>query len=131
MHTPSLTHFPPFVPHLLSLFPFLPQVLDFNHLHQLSDLLSEAGLASDNAFTIRESFSTSPGHKSLAEVQNLQYLTDKPQMVCHKHTIDVDLACSRTTGGSAFWTCTNFVEPVFSRFCKIKSLQKFQRIYIR
>ncbi len=43
-------------------------VLDFSELYQMSCILSEAGLASDAAFTIKEHFSTVPGLKSLSEV---------------------------------------------------------------
>ena len=34
----------------------------------MSKVLSEAGLASDAAFNVKEHLSTTPGHKSLAEV---------------------------------------------------------------
>ena len=43
-------------------------VLDFHNLHQMSLVLSEAGLASDAAFTVKEHFSTTPGLGSLPEV---------------------------------------------------------------
>ena len=43
-------------------------VLDFKNLHQMSLVLSEAGLASDAAFTVKEQFSTTPGLNSLPEV---------------------------------------------------------------
>ena len=43
-------------------------VLDFHNLHQMSLVLSEAGLASDAAFTVKERFSTTPGLNTLPEV---------------------------------------------------------------
>lgn len=43
-------------------------VLNFSDLYNMSCVLSEAGLASDAAFTIKEHFSTAPGLKSLSEV---------------------------------------------------------------
>lgn len=46
-------------------------VLDFSDLYQMSCVLSEAGLASDVAFTIKEYFSAVPGLKSLSEVSSI------------------------------------------------------------
>ena len=46
-------------------------MLDFHNLHQMSLVLSEAGLASDAAFTVKEHFSTTPGLSSLPEVHIL------------------------------------------------------------
>ena len=43
-------------------------VLDFHNLHQMSLVLSEAELASDAAFTVKEHFSTTPGLNTLPEV---------------------------------------------------------------
>ena len=42
--------------------------MDFHNLHQVSLVLSEAGLASDAAFTVKEHFSTTPGLNTLPEV---------------------------------------------------------------
>ena len=44
-------------------------VLDFHNLHQMSLVLSEAGLVSDAAFTVKEHFLTTPGLSSLPEVR--------------------------------------------------------------
>lgn len=49
-------------------------VLDFSDLYHMSCVLSEAGLASDAAFTIKEHFSTVPGLKSLNEVNPIYVL---------------------------------------------------------
>ena len=48
----------------------LVSVLNFKDLHQMSKVLSEAGLPSDAAFTIREHFTPTPGAKSLKEVRD-------------------------------------------------------------
>lgn len=42
--------------------------LDFGNLYQMTEVLSQAGLSTDAAFTIREHFTVTPGAKSLAEV---------------------------------------------------------------
>ena len=47
---------------------FVLSVLNFSDLYNMSCVLSEAGLASDAAFTVKEHFSTAPGLKSLSEV---------------------------------------------------------------
>lgn len=51
-----------------------PLVLNFSNLYHMSCVLSEAGLASDAAFTIKEHFSSVPGLKSLNEVCNCSNL---------------------------------------------------------
>ena len=52
----------------LVFFFIMTAVLDFHNLHQMSLVLSEAGLASDAAFTVKEHFSTTPGLNTLPEV---------------------------------------------------------------
>ena len=52
----------------LVLYFIMTAVLDFHNLHQMSLVLSEAGLASDAAFTVKEHFSTTPGLNTLPEV---------------------------------------------------------------
>lgn len=61
------------VPHVFIMYCVIG--LDFKNLHQMTELLSEAGFPTDVAFTIREHFNFTPGAKSLAEVYILYICT--------------------------------------------------------
>ena len=69
-----LSHFYAFSVGLFSLCIFITNlVLNFRDLHQMSVVLSKAGLASDAAFTVKEHISSMPGLKSLPEVQRVLF----------------------------------------------------------
>ena len=53
---------------LISVLFVVAAVSDFHNLHQMSLVLSEAGLACDAAFNVKEHFSTTPGLNTLPEV---------------------------------------------------------------
>jgi spatacsin len=78
--------------------------LDFKNLYQMTEVLSQAGLPTDAAFTIREHFNFTPGAKSIAEVYSVRVRVDSDRvlsMLLDKAQFDVARSYATIVGSTA------------------------------